>query len=279
MFSLLAVGAVFLALSGCEGRGSPPFGGPSAPDSGVIWPDGMAPVLPPAPECTRDEDCGGGVCVADHCCASAERACGNLCCATGQSCFANACVDPGGACRATADCGDNEYCEPSLADESILPLGGEPPQHACVQPAPGAGRCLALPPRCPPGEDRDDCLPTCEVHSEAGKLAARREWSWNEATVESFGNRVDVWSTPVVGRVTDSNCDGRVDELDPPNVIFIAGNVRETCCQCTSDAISACHTGALRVLDGNSGKEVFSCLNGLLGRPTGCFGMGTTSNQ
>jgi hypothetical protein len=71
-------------------------------------------------------------------------------------------------------------------------------------------------------------------------------------------NHTDVWATPTVGRVVDTNCDGAVDELDPPNVIFVSGNARGTCCSCGGFTPSTCLTGVLRVLDGRTGDEVWS---------------------
>jgi hypothetical protein len=67
-----------------------------------------------------------------------------------------------------------------------------------------------------------------------------------------------VWATPTVGRVYDSNCDNTIDENDPPNVVFVSGNAKQTCCSCSADAISTCRTGVLRVLDGRDGQEIWS---------------------
>ena len=77
-----------------------------------------------------------------------------------------------------------------------------------------------------------------------------------------FPEHVDVWSTPAVGRVTDANCDGRVDALDPPAVVFVSGRSIHamtglgTCCQCTTTTPTACATGVLRVVDGRSGDDL-----------------------
>jgi hypothetical protein len=88
-------------------------------------------------------------------------------------------------------------------------------------------------------------------------LNAVEQWAFDVSTVESFPNRLDVWSTPAVGRVTDTNCDGRIDSLDPPNVIFVSGNANGSYC---SSAVNtdACKTGVLRVLDGPTGREIWS---------------------
>src|SRR5207244_4172952 len=60
----------------------------------------------------------------------------------------------------------------------------------------------------------------------------------------------DVWSTPAVGRIYDSNCDGKVDETDPPNLVFVAGNV--------APSNTPRNNGVLRMLDGKSGAEIWS---------------------
>jgi hypothetical protein len=190
--------------------------------------------------------------------ASAEQVCGSLCCPSGTTCFANACVTPGKTCRSAGDCAPDEYCEPSLADSKGK---SSTPSKApgCFAPAPSPGRCLKLPERCgTDGSGGPNCLPACEVHPEQGKLDAVEEWSWNATNVKEYKDFVDVWNTPVIGRVTDTNCDGSVDELDPPNIIFVAGDSDGTCCQCTKRKTSACHDGVLRVLDGASGKEIWS---------------------
>ena len=73
-----------------------------------------------------------------------------------------------------------------------------------------------------------------------------------------FPDFADVWATPTVGRVVDANCDGKVDLSDPPNVIFVSGDAKKTCCSCGGFTPSTCKTGKLRVLDGASGKELWS---------------------
>ncbi|MBW2528809.1 MAG: VCBS repeat-containing protein, partial [Deltaproteobacteria bacterium] len=65
----------------------------------------------------------------------------------------------------------------------------------------------------------------------------------------------------------DSNCDGKVDIGDPPQMIFVSANSQGTCCQCGTCACgssgcaaepSCCQTGVLRMLDGATGQEIWS---------------------
>jgi len=103
---------------------------------------------------------------------------------------------------------------------------------------------------------------SCEYHPPVGKLTAEAKWTWGPVA-QVRPNFTDVWSTPTVGRVYDGNCDGKVDELDSPNVIFVSGRAvdsagKGTCCQCTGDAVSQCLTGVLRMLDGRTGQEIWS---------------------
>ena len=60
----------------------------------------------------------------------------------------------------------------------------------------------------------------------------------------------------VCRRLVDANCDGAVDEQDPPNVVFVSGRTSGNCCGCNDP--DSCATGVLRVLDGSTGAEIWS---------------------
>jgi len=99
-------------------------------------------------------------------------------------------------------------------------------------------------------------------------LNAEEAWSWGQPRAPAVApEHVDVWSTPAVGRVYDANCDGRVDALDPPAVVFVSGRSVHattglgTCCQCTATTPTACTTGVLRVVDGRTGADLLSLQN------------------
>jgi len=210
------------------------------------------------PECVVDMDCAAGACVSGACCAVAD-VCGTSCCGGGEACFANACVTPGATCVSAVDCADGEYCETGLATgggDAGMPDAGT---RVCLGGSVGAGRCLALPPRCAAGEDGSDghCIPVCEFHPTVGPLDAVEQWHWGPDTVVDRTGATDVWSSPAVGRVYDTNCDGAVDINDPPNVVFVSGNAQGTYCSSSVFGTApACKAGSLRVLDGLTGAEL-----------------------
>ncbi|MEI8254735.1 MAG: hypothetical protein WCJ30_03595 [Deltaproteobacteria bacterium] len=251
------------------------------------------------PACTPGTACAGGVCVGGQCC-GAEHVCGDACCGAAEICFANTCVTPGNTCHTNTGCPTGSYCEPALGtggttdggvtdasatdatpadatptDGSARDAGptdggtGDAGGAVCTVTAPIPGRCLALPMRCPAGADGgvadggSACIQTCEYRPPVGLLNATLAWSWGPTALQ-YPAFTDVWSTPAVGRVYDANCDGHVDALDPPDIIFVAGRAIDattgegTCCQCNGTVPSSCHTGVLRVLDGRTGQELIS---------------------
>ncbi len=218
--------------------------------------------------CTSDADCKGGFCNMGTCCASAAQACGATCCAGSTVCLFGGCVTPGKDCYAASDCGMGQYCETALGGGADAgPVGDAGADGgACAEPPPLQGKCLPLPTVCPADGGTQDggCVADCEYHPPVNAmLSATVKWSWgaNEPYKPNF---IDVWSTPTVARIYDSNCDGKINELDSPDIIFVSGNGIDpttglgTCCQCTGTTPTACHTGVLRVVDGRTGKDVWS---------------------
>ena len=217
-------------------------------------------------KCTTSADCNGGVCNNGVCCANAAAVCGAACCNTGQACLSDTCVTPGADCHTSGDCKPGEYCETALGSQgtttsttSSTSSGG-----TCTQPLPSGGKCLPSPIVCDQNQMPPGCLPACEYHPPTGPLNAVPRWTWGP-TATKFPNFTDVWSTPAVGRVYDSNCDGIVNELDNPDVVFISGNdlaghPAGTNCQGASAiaGLTMCHTGVLRMLDGRTGEELWS---------------------
>ena len=268
LVALVSTTFAFAACGGGDGSGGPGLEdalGDGAPIDGTLGADADAPFVldGSGAKCTTAADCDGGVCALGVCCSSAAAVCAGTCCGGTSVCLFDKCVTPGGSCFTGNDCKPGQYCETALGG---APGGGDGGVDApgdassdggagCFEPAPRPGKCLDLPPICPgpPG-----CVDKCEYHPSVGKLDAVPKWSWGLAGAKEFPGFVDVWATPTVGRVYDSNCDGKVNELDPPQVIFVSGNAEGTCCQCNGKTPTACHTGVLRMLDGKTGKEVWS---------------------
>ncbi len=259
--------------SGGDGGGT---GGHSTGDAGggvggnITQPDAGHP-------CSTAADCGGGdVCVDGICCSSVAAVCAGTCCAGGTVCLFDKCVTPGKDCHTANDCAAGQYCETGLGDapaDGGVPDGGNDAGPlgdggaVCTAPLPLGGKCLDLPPVCADADAGIDagCIAQCEYHPPVGQLNAVQKWQWGP-TADTKPNYTDVWSTPVVGRIYDANCDGKVDELDPPNIVFVAGNdlagaPAGTNCQSANiggGAPSMCHTGVLRMLDGSTGKEIWT---------------------
>lgn len=122
------------------------------------------------------------------------------------------------------------------ADSGLLTINSD----ACIGPSPiaiaGNGVVITLPP-CQPPSTFQPVL----------------QWEWMGSTVEpSLRN---VWMTPVVANLTDDNADGRIDENDVPEIIFVSYGTNPL-----SDPAAA-QPGVLRVLSGDTGAERFSVTN------------------
>lgn len=212
----------------------------------------------PKPECVLDKDCPKGVCINSKCCPTAPQVCGNVCCPAGHACLAGGCVKPGKACSAPSDCDAGQYCELGLGGGKIATKVAQAGQ-VCLHPLPKLGYCLDLPVKCPAGKPvppDGSCVPECLWKPPAGKLDPVVEWQWGPVA-KSQPKQTDVWSTPAVGRIYDSNCDGKVNPLDPPVLVFVSSDAKGTCCSCGSASL-ACQNGVLRMLDGATGQEIWS---------------------
>jgi hypothetical protein len=260
---LLAIASILTAACGGgdnsngEGNGDPDATTGDATDTGE-------PQFEIGGGCISAADCDGGVCVEGKCCSSADAVCGGGCCATGTVCLFDKCVTPGGPCYTGNDCKPDEYCETALGGTAPASDAGVDGGGACLEPPPIPGKCVKRPAVCPDGmPDAGDCIPKCEYRPPVANLNAVIEWSWNATNAKQYPNFVDVWSTPMVGRIHDANCDGKIDQLDPPNVVYVSGRALDsagtgTCCQCNGTTPTSCHTGVLRMLNGRTGTEIWS---------------------
>ncbi|MFO0756647.1 MAG: VCBS repeat-containing protein [Byssovorax sp.] len=175
------------------------------------------------PPCAEDgtpcED--GGICAGGMCCAGG-KACAKACCGDAEVCSFQICVTPGAICVDATDCPPDQYCEYSLGTASDAGA----PDASCQG---GAtlhdGKCLPKPPECPPGQDPgpDDaitCLAKCEYLPPPSPLTPALKYAW--------GNTADpkakdsVMMAPAVIQLDDDNCDGKVDERDIPEIVFLS---------------------------------------------------------
>ena len=194
------------------------------------------------------------------CSAADMPTCGDQCCDYGQTCIANACVIPGEVCFSPVDCPQGQYCETALGPDAsqgaelLSDDSTELDQSQCLQARPWQGRCLPLPKPC----SEPGCATGCEYRPPTlAQLDPVLQWQWGENSRE-FPEHIDVWSTPMVGRIHDTNCDGRIDQLDPPAVIVVSGNAKTKHCSAGEAIPSACQTGVLRAIDGATGHELWS---------------------
>ncbi len=214
--------------------------------------------------CKTSSDCGdGGVCMqGGACCSSASNVCGSTCCGSGTVCLFDSCVTPGKACHSGNDCGPNEYCEPALGDDDGG-VGDGGLEAGCSESLPLEGKCLPLPPTCQGDAgttaDGGTCIADCEYHPPSGgMLNAKQKWAWG-ANALTYPTDIDIWATPTVGRIHDNNCDGKIDSLDSPVIVFVAGNTGTVNCNSGSNPdTQACHDGVLRMIDGKTGDEIWS---------------------
>jgi hypothetical protein len=110
--------------------------------------------------------------------------------------------------------------------------------------------CVTPPPWTVSGQGREPPLPPCQPPS---TFSPMEQWRWDASTIEpTFTN---VWSTPLVANLDDDNGDGRVDENDIPEVIFLAIDAFSF-----SDA-AASIPAVLRVISGDTGREKFTVTN------------------
>lgn len=267
----LVLGSVPAAvLAACGGSGETTGGGGSGNGSTTTTATGgnggAGGTTTSTTPCLSNEECNGGVCVDGVCCESAEAACGGGCCAAGTVCLFDKCVTPGDPCHTANDCAPGQYCETALGENEGGggAGGGAGGGDTCTAPVPLEGKCLDLPPTCDENGQPQGCIPPCEYYPPTGQLDAVLEWAWDGSNAVVKPNAVDVWATPTVGRVHDGNCDGKVNELDAPTIVFVSSNATEvntgkgTCCHCTGAAVSACKKGTLRALDGRTGQEIWS---------------------
>ncbi|MFO0724736.1 MAG: choice-of-anchor D domain-containing protein [Myxococcota bacterium] len=93
-------------------------------------------------------------------------------------------------------------------------------------------------------------LPLCQAPS---TFSPTLKWEWTGSTVEP--GLTNVWMTPLVANLTDDNGDGRIDENDVPEVLFVSFD------RIPLTDPNQSRPGVLRVLSGDTGAERFSVVN------------------
>lgn len=107
--------------------------------------------------------------------------------------------------------------------------------------------CLGPSPIPVSGNGVEVTLPPCQAPSTFQPVL---QWEWTGSAVEP--DLKNVWMTPLVANLTDDDGDGRIDENDVPEIIFVSYDYTPL-----SDATAA-RPGVLRVLSGDTGAERFS---------------------
>jgi hypothetical protein len=171
--------------------------------------------------CAQGQVCGdGGVCAANTCCPS-TRACGAKCCGAGLLCSFGACVTPGAACFDSSDCPGGDYCQYPVT--SAVDAGSDAAAtdgSSCVGATLPRGVCLPAPPTCPGdagAPDGGSCIESCTYHPDAGAFAPVLKYAWGGL---GAGTPNDVMMAPIVVPLVDTNCDGKINSEDIPDIVF-----------------------------------------------------------
>jgi ASPM-SPD-2-Hydin domain-containing protein/centrosomal CEP192-like protein/VCBS repeat protein len=121
------------------------------------------------------------------------------------------------------------------------------PAPASATLAIGSNACITPPSAPVAGNGTMRVLPPCQPPMTFSPV---EQWSWHTTSVEPrFTN---VWSTPLVANLNDDNRDGRIDENDIPDVVFVSIDGYSVL------DLGAASPGILRVLSGADGHEEFS---------------------
>ncbi|HEY8087270.1 MAG TPA: VCBS repeat-containing protein, partial [Polyangiaceae bacterium] len=85
------------------------------------------------------------------------------------------------------------------------------------------GKCLPAPPVCAADAGVPDggaltCLEKCEYHPPSSAFAPALAYAWGGDVTSPFSS--DVMMAPIVVPLEDTNCDGKVDQRDIPDIVF-----------------------------------------------------------
>ncbi|MDP2343394.1 MAG: choice-of-anchor D domain-containing protein [Deltaproteobacteria bacterium] len=107
------------------------------------------------------------------------------------------------------------------------------------------------------GVGSDDELPACPQPTE---FAPELSWDWHKTTATVDVDSHEVWVTPLVSRLEDTNADGSVTRADMPRVILISFDHSDVNVGfgSGSSSINDPIASNLRALDGATGREVWT---------------------
>jgi hypothetical protein len=97
--------------------------------------------------------------------------------------------------------------------------------------------------------------PTCIYTPPVRAFTPDVEWQWLPGTGTPVPTKDQVMSTPVVINLTDDNNDGLVNDLDTPDVVFIAFDTTGPAGQPYMHTLNA---GIVRAVSGDTGRELWS---------------------
>jgi hypothetical protein len=92
-------------------------------------------------------------------------------------------------------------------------------------------------------QQKNDCVYTPPVRSFQPKL----EWKWDSSTVAPL--KVQPYATPMVARLNDDNGDGKIDNGDIPDIVFVAASV--------DSMNNRVRNAVLRAIKGDGSGELF----------------------
>ncbi len=109
------------------------------------------------------------------------------------------------------------------------------------------------------GVGADDELPACPQNQ---VFSPELKWDWNGTTAQTQAGSHEVWVTPLVSRLEDTNGDGSVTRDDMPRVVFISFNRGDVSSPLSSqESVNDPIPSFVRAVDGATGREVFTVTN------------------
>lgn len=137
---------------------------------------------------------------------------------------------------------------------------------------------------CDPDTTRRTHRPTnvaCSYRPPVGQFSPQVEWSISVGQTDPYSDRAQVMMTPVVANLTDDNGDGKIDELDIPDVIFTSFKTNNNI-----GGWDELRSGVLRAVSGDGSGSIWHVGNNELGlgntggvQPAGSIAVGDIDND